>query len=43
MKEVYSTNSWIYISDLPAPQSDTVAAVLSSKEILVIEAGMMAE
>ena len=39
-KEVYmyssSTNSWIYISDLPAPRSDTVVAVLSSTEILVI-------
>ena len=40
MKEVYmyspSTNSWIYISDLPAPRSNTVAAVLSSTEVLVI-------
>ena len=40
MKEVYmyspSTNSWIYISDLPAPQSETAVAVLSSTEILVI-------
>ena len=40
MKEVYmyspSTNSWIYISDLPAPRSLTVAAVLSSTEVLVI-------
>jgi N-acetylneuraminic acid mutarotase len=39
-KEVYmyspSTNSWIYISDLPAPRSTTAAAVLSSTEILVI-------
>ena len=39
-KEVYmyfpSTNSWIYISDLPAPRSLTVAAVLLSTEILVI-------
>ena len=39
-KEVYmyspSTNSWIYISDLPAPRSDTAVAVLLSKEILVI-------
>jgi N-acetylneuraminic acid mutarotase len=39
-KEVYmyspSTNSWIYISDLPAPQSVTTVAVLSSTEILVI-------
>ena len=40
MKEVYmyssSTNSWIYISDLPAPLSNATAAVLSSTEILVI-------
>ena len=40
MKEVYmyspSTNSWIYISDLPAPRSGTAAAVLSSTEVLVI-------
>ena len=40
MKEVYmyspSTNSWIYISDLPAPRSSTAAAVLSSTEVLVI-------
>ena len=39
-KEVYmyapSTNSWIYISDLPAPRSLTAAAVLSSTEVLVI-------
>ena len=39
-KEVYmyspSTNSWIYISDLPAPRSSTAAAVLSSSEVLVI-------
>ena len=39
-KEVYmfspSTNSWIYISDLPEPRSDTAVAVLSSTEILVI-------
>ena len=39
-KEVYmyspSTNSWIYISDLPAPRSMTAAAVLSSTEVLVI-------
>ena len=39
-KEVYmyspSTNSWIYISDLPAPRSLTTAAVLSSIEILII-------
>ena len=40
MKEVYmyspSTNSWIYISDLPAPRAITAAAVLSSTEVLVI-------
>ena len=40
MNEVYmyssSTNSWVYISDLPAPRSDTAAAVLSSTEILVM-------
>ena len=30
------TNSWIYISDLPAPRSCTAVAVLSSTEILVI-------
>ena len=39
-KEVYmyspSTNSWIYISDLPTPRSGTAVAVLSSTEILVI-------
>ena len=39
-KEVYmyspSTNSWIYVSDLPAPRSCTAVAVLSSTEILVI-------
>ena len=39
-KEVYmyspSTKSWIYISDLPAPQSGTAVAVLSSTEVLVI-------
>ena len=39
-KEVYmfspSTNSWIYISDLPEPRSHTAVAVLSSTEILVI-------
>ena len=39
-KEVYmyspSTNSRIYISDLPAPRADTSAAILSSTEILVI-------
>ena len=31
-----STNSWIYISDLPEPRSFTAVAVLSSTEILVI-------
>ena len=39
-KEVYmfspSTNSWIYISDLPEPRSYTAVAVLLSTEILVI-------
>ena len=39
-KEIYmyspSTNSWIYISDLPAPRSHTAVAVLSPTEILVI-------
>ena len=39
-KEVYmyspSTNSWIYISDLPAPRSFTTVAVLSSTKVLVI-------
>ena len=39
-KEIYmyshSTNSWIYISDLPAPLSSTAVAILSSTEILVI-------
>jgi N-acetylneuraminic acid mutarotase len=39
-KEVYmyspSTNSWVYISDLPAPRSSTAVAVLSSTEVLVI-------
>ena len=38
--EVYlyspSTNSWVYISDLPAPRFSTAAAVLSSTEILVV-------
>ena len=40
MKEVYtyspSTNSWIYISDLPAPRYGTAVAGLSSTEMLVI-------
>ena len=39
-KEVYiyspSSNSWIYISDLPAPRSRAMVAVLSSTEILMI-------
>ena len=39
-KEVYmyspSTNSWIYISDLPAPRSATTVAASSSTEFLVI-------
>ena len=39
-KEVYmfspSTNSWIYISDLPKPRSRTTTAQISSTEILVI-------
>ena len=39
-KKVYvyspSTNSWVYISDLPAPRSCTIVAVLPSTEILVI-------
>ena len=40
MKQIYmyspSTNSWIYICDLPAPRSIATVAVLSSTEILVI-------
>ena len=39
-KEIYmyspSTNSWIYVSDLPSPRSDAAVAALSSTEILVI-------
>ena len=39
-KEVYmyfpSTNSWIYVSDLPAPRAESAVSVLSSTEILVI-------
>ena len=39
-KEVYmyspSTNSWIYISDLPAPRSDTAVDTLSSIKVLLI-------
>ena len=38
MPVVYSpsANSWIYISDLPAPRSLSGVAILSSTEILVI-------
>jgi hypothetical protein len=40
MKEVYmyspSSDSWIYISDLPAPRYGPAVAVLSSTEVLVI-------
>ena len=40
MKEIYIysliANSWIYISDLPAPRTGIAVAVLSSTEILVI-------
>ena len=39
-KEVYmyspSTNSWIYVSDLPIPRSRNAVAVLSPTEVLVI-------
>lgn len=39
-KEIYafssSSNSWIYVSDLPAPRTATAVALLSSAEILVI-------
>ena len=39
-KEVYiyssSTNSWIYVSDLPAPRSRAIVASLSPTEMLVI-------
>lgn len=31
-----STNSWIYISDLPVPRSRTAIAIVSPTEILVI-------
>ena len=31
-----STNSWIYVGDLPAPRAVTTAAVLSPTEVLVI-------
>ena len=40
VKEVYiyspSTNSWIYISDLPAPRSSTAVAILSKTELLMM-------
>ena len=40
MKEVYmystATDSWIYISDLPVPRSNTTVAVLSATEILLV-------
>ena len=40
MKEVHmyslSTNSWIYISNLPIPRSKNAVAVLSSTEVLII-------
>ena len=40
VKEVYmyspSTNSWIYIGDLPAPRANTAVVALSATEILVI-------
>ena len=43
MKEVYmyspSINCWVYISDLPTPQTGIAAAVLSSTEILVMGGG----
>ena len=39
-KDIYmyssSTNSWTYISDLPAPRSRAAVAVVSSTEVLVI-------
>ena len=39
-KEVYmfspSTNSWVYISNLPAPRSESAVVVLSSTEVLVV-------
>ena len=31
-----STQSWIYVSDLPAPRSRTITANLSSTDVLVI-------
>jgi N-acetylneuraminic acid mutarotase len=40
MKEVYmysnTTKCWMYISDLPAPRSDTIVVALSATEIFVI-------
>ena len=40
MKEIYmyspAANSWIYISDLPAPRAGIAVSILSSTEILVI-------
>ena len=40
MKEVYmystATDSWVYISDLPVPRSNTTVAVLSATEILLV-------
>ena len=36
LKYSTDTNSWIYISDLPAPKAKTTAAVISSTEVLVI-------
>ena len=40
MKEICmysaSTNSWIYVSDLPAPRSESIVAILSPMEVLVI-------
>ena len=44
MREVYmyssSTNSWIYICDLPAPRSRNAVAILSPTEIIVIALGL---
>ena len=40
MKEVYmysdTAKCWMYVSDLPAPRSDTIVVALSATEILVI-------
>ena len=33
---LHSSNSWVYISDLPSPRSYAAVAILSSTEILVI-------